>query len=226
MHLHEEVPSVVRLALHLLGMHSVIFNPNDDAMNILSHVNHQKTTLTAFFEICATLKIARQYTYQEFSQHFVGFAIGRLYFADPSTGECFYLQLLLTVVSSPQSFEHLKIVNNVQYPTFKSACIALGLLENDGEWDQCLKEASVMRSGSQLRALFAVILTQCTPTYPEKLWLNFHTNICDDLCHQLRHEHAIEEPTENQIYDYGFFLINEILRDSNHSLARCPSMPL
>ncbi|CAG8837414.1 15550_t:CDS:1, partial [Cetraspora pellucida] len=97
---------------------------------------------------------------------------------------------------------------------------------DDGEWDQCLKEASVMRSGSQLRALFAVILTQCTPTYPEKLWLNFRANICDDLCHRLHHEHAIEEPTENQIYDYGLFLIDEILRDSNHSLARCSSMPL
>ncbi|CAG8661824.1 14593_t:CDS:2 [Cetraspora pellucida] len=184
MHLHEEVPSVVRLALHFPGMHSVIFNPNDDAMNILSHANHQKTTLTAFFETC--------------------FAISRLYFTDPSAEECFYLRLLLIVVRGPQSFEHLKIVNN----------------------DQCLKEASVMCSGSQLRAVFAVILTQCTPTYLEKLWLNFHANICDDLCHRLCHEHTIKEPTKNMIYDYELFLIDKILRDSNHSLARCPSMPL
>ncbi|CAG8733602.1 6033_t:CDS:2 [Cetraspora pellucida] len=38
--------------------------------------------------------------------------------------------------------------------------------------------------------------------------------------------YSIEEPTDEQIYDYGLFLINEILRSSNYSLAMCPSMPL
>ena len=70
-------------------------------------------------------------TYQEFPQHYVwnkqqkiwtprqrGFAIGRLYFADPTAGERYYLRMLLTVVRGPTSFEALRTVNNVVYGTF------------------------------------------------------------------------------------------------------------
>ncbi|CAG8807973.1 14076_t:CDS:2, partial [Cetraspora pellucida] len=178
MHLHEEVPNVVRLVLHLPGMHQVVYDPNDEAAIILSHADRQKTTLTEFFE--------------------TWFAIGRIYFADPLAGERFYLRLLLTVIRSPQSFKHLRTVN---------------------------EEASIMRNGSQLRSLFAVILIQYIPTYPERLWLNFRANICDDLYYRLHNEHAIPEPTEDQVYDYGLFLIDEILHNSNMSLAMCPSMP-
>ncbi|CAG8777423.1 1802_t:CDS:2, partial [Cetraspora pellucida] len=150
MHLHEEVPNVVRLALHLPGMHQVVFDPEDEAVEILSCADRKKTTLTEFFKTCIKKWTIRKR----------GFAIGRIYFASPSAGERFYLRLLLTVVRGPQSFDHLRVVNGIQYSMFKSACIALSLLEDDGKWKQCLEEASVMRSGSQLRALFAVILTQ------------------------------------------------------------------
>ncbi|CAG8540210.1 12608_t:CDS:2 [Dentiscutata heterogama] len=118
--MHEEVPNVVRLALHLPGMHKKLYKQ--------------------------------------------GFAIGRLYFADHTAGERFYLRLLLTKIRGPQSFDHLKTVNNITYPTFKDACIALGLLEDDNEWKQRLEEAAIMRSGAQLRLLFAVILIHSSPT--------------------------------------------------------------
>src|SRR5260364_271894 len=70
-----------------------------------------------------------------------------------------------------------------------------------------------------------MILLQCTPTYPEKLWLSFRTSICDDLSYHLQNVYAIEEPTENQIFDYGLFLIDEILQKSNRSLTNYPQMP-
>ena len=54
--------------------------------------------------------------------------------ASPFNGERDYLRLLLTVVRGPRSFEDLRTVDGVQYPTFKGACIALRLLEDDGEW--------------------------------------------------------------------------------------------
>ncbi|CAG8714005.1 13024_t:CDS:2, partial [Acaulospora morrowiae] len=237
--MHEEVPNIVRLALHLPGMHSVVFDPNDDAAHVLARANRQKTTLIAFFETCATIDVARQYTYQEFPQHFVwnkkdkrwtirkrGFAIGRLYFANPSAREIFYLRLLLTVVRGPQSFNHLKTVNNIAHPTFKDACLALGLLEDDEEWIQYLEEAAVMCSGFQLRLLFAVILIHCTPTQPQDLWLRFRVNLCDDLLYRLSNEHAIREPTESQIFDFGLFLLDNILHDFNQHLGMFSSMPL
>ncbi|CAG8485077.1 9556_t:CDS:2 [Scutellospora calospora] len=208
--MYEEIPSVVHLALHLPGIHRIIFNSTiNDATDILICADQQKTTLTAFFETCTTLEIAHQYTYQEFLQYFVWnknnkkwtlrknkFAISRLYFADLSAGERYYLWLLLTIVRSPQSFEHLKTVNSVLHSTFKDACIALGLLEDDSKWIYCLDEAVVMRSGSQLRSLFA---------------MHFHANICNDLQYRLNNEYNICEPTEDQIYDFGLFLLDKIL---------------
>ena len=55
------------------------------------------------------------------------------------------------------------------YDTFKEACSARGLLEDDREWTQCLQEASVMQTGHQLRSLFVMILRDCTPLHPEQL---------------------------------------------------------
>ena len=74
---------------------------------------------------------AHQYTYQEFPQHYVwnkqrmewivlqqGFAIGRLYFVDPTVEEKYYLRMLLTTVRGCTSFEDLCTVNGQKYATF------------------------------------------------------------------------------------------------------------
>src|SRR3954466_5297662 len=74
-----------------------------------------------------------------------GFAIGRMYFASPAAGERFYLRTLLTVVKGPTSFEDVRTVNGQVRATFKAACFAYGLLEDDSEWMQCLQEASEMQ---------------------------------------------------------------------------------
>src|SRR6202050_3360675 len=110
-----------------------------------------------------------------------GFAIGRMYFASPSSGEHFYLRTLLTIVKGATSFEDLHTVDGVLCPTFKEACKQRGLLHDDKEWIQCLNEAADMQTGSQLRTLFATILLHCTPTSPHDLWDKVKDKICDDL---------------------------------------------
>ncbi|XP_052200448.1 uncharacterized protein LOC127806909 isoform X1 [Diospyros lotus] len=153
--LHAEMPTVVRLALHLPGMHRVVFNPEESLETIQSRVGQQMSTLTGFFAYCAGSEDECPFTYQEFPQHYVwlksekrwksrerGYAIGRMYFASPNCGERFYLRLLLTVVKGPKSFQSLRTVDNVVHDTFKLACVARGLLEDDEEWIQCLKGCS------------------------------------------------------------------------------------
>ena len=41
------------------------------------------------------------------------------------------------------------------YEHFQDACLARGLLEDNGEWRQCLEEAATMQVGNRLRHLFA-----------------------------------------------------------------------
>ena len=142
--MHQELPTVVRLQLHLPNEQSVVFDPNDNPEDILDRAANKSTTLEAYFKANATnLKglrtDARECLYQEFPQHFVwiknkhwkprqkGFAIGRMYFAGPSAGERFFLRTLLTVVRGATSFEDLRTVDGHCHATFQEACLARGL---------------------------------------------------------------------------------------------------
>ncbi|KAF7138508.1 hypothetical protein RHSIM_Rhsim07G0140000 [Rhododendron simsii] len=226
-HMHEEVPTVTRLALHLPGMHHVNFNPKESLEDTITRSAVEKSTLTGFFAWYTANPNSTPYTYQEFPQYFIwdktnnvwtprkfGFAIGRMYFASPNCGEKFYLRLLLTIVKGPKSYKDLRTVDNVVYDTFKSACVARGLLEDDDEWVQCLEEAAIMQTGYQLRRLFCVILTQCSPLQPLELWKRFFINICDDLAHKIRTLFGILNPIEAQIEDYGLYLLNQMLEET------------
>ena len=141
-----------------------------------------------------------------------------MYYAHPSAGERFYLRLLLTVVPGATSFEDLRTHQGTLYPTFREACIAYGLLEDDNEWHQCLEEAKHMAMGHQMHHLFVTILKDCSPANPTDLWQTLGINICDDL---KRHPILLArnaEPPEEEILDYGLYLIDQLLRQSGKTL--------
>ena len=240
--MHELHPNVVRLQVHLPGQHMVTYDPSESIETVMARGAQEKTTLTAFFEANAQEgalgEEAHRYTYQEFPQHFVykvdkhtwamrqkGFALGRMYFVPPTAGERFYLRTLLTVVKGPQSFEDLRTYNGVVHETFHQACLARGLLEDDGEWRECLQDAADMQTGTQLRQLFATMLLFCLPSEPHLLWLRFRPWICDDLRHRLV-SMGILHPSDDDTYDYGLFLLDRRLGDAGRSLREWPSMPL
>ncbi len=76
----------------------------------------------------------------------------------PVEGEWYYLQILLTHIIGTISFNNLKTVNGQVCRTFKKACIHLGLLQDDNEWNTCLYEANHIQIKRQLCHLFAIIL--------------------------------------------------------------------
>ena len=117
-------------------------------------------------------------------------------------------------------------MNGEVHPTFQSACLAHGLLENDNEWIQCLQEAGEIQTGSQLRSLFAVLLLNCNPTSPGDLWQQFKDRICDDLQRNIPRMYPhLPNPTLDDAYDYGLYLLEKILSKFGKSLANFPSMP-
>ena len=166
---HKQLPNVVRLQIHLPGQHMITFNPDENLNTIMNRASRERTTLTAYFEANAdTGEVgleARKITYQEFPQHFTWNgtekkwsirqsdpAIGRMFFVPPTGGERFYLRTLLTVVKGAKSFDDLCRYNSEEpFPTFHAACLARGLLEDDGEWNQCLTEASMTMTGTHLQ---------------------------------------------------------------------------
>jgi hypothetical protein len=218
-----------------------------DAHVIVECHENADTPLTAFFKMNQQSgpigDLARTLTYQEFPHHFVikkdelnpqskswshrlrnSFAIGRMIYIRPTAGERFYLRTLLMVVKGPKSFEDLKTVNGTICETFHDACLRHGLLEDDKEWEICLRDAAEIETGSQLRHLFTTLLLFCAPAEPHVLWLTFRAKICDDLRHRLR-QLGRTVLTDDDIYDFGLHLIHNILQDSGHSLSDFPSMP-
>ena len=208
-HMQKQVPHIICLQVHLPWEQSVIFdpqnppNPDDDKKD---------TTLMGWFNANATAAEGSEtldILYQNFPSKMVLnakehkwterqreiFAIGRIYYVHPSVGEHFYLRLLLTYVKGAISFEHLRTFEGTKHATYKEACIARGLLEDDSEWHQCLEEAKDMQMGGQLRRLFVTILCDCFPTHPRILWDDFKSYLCDDLANYLRQETDIHEPT-------------------------------
>ncbi|GKB85414.1 ATP-dependent DNA helicase PIF1-like protein, partial [Tanacetum coccineum] len=57
-----------------------------------------------------------------------------------------------------RSFTELKMVNKINYSTFKAACFAYSLLNDDKEWTHTIAEASFWAMAPQLRDLFVTIL--------------------------------------------------------------------
>ncbi|RYR15962.1 hypothetical protein Ahy_B04g072930 [Arachis hypogaea] len=86
-----------------------------------------------------------------------GFPIGRLSFAHPSSGELFYMRMLLNVQRGCTSFQSIRTVNGVAYDTFQEACFVVGFLIDDNEFVSAIKEVAELASTTQLKRLCDII---------------------------------------------------------------------
>jgi hypothetical protein len=156
-----------------------------------------------------------------------GFAIGRMYYAHPTSNECYYLRMLLNCVKGATSYEHLRIVDGREHYTFKDACIAMGLLADDNEWHQALEEASVWALGRQLHDMFASMLMFCEVTNPRQLWDAHWESLSNDIEAMTRCERV--DPTvtlsKDVLKDRALYEIDQVLMRNGHRLEDFPTLP-
>nr|KAJ0191156.1 hypothetical protein LSAT_V11C800434810 [Lactuca sativa] len=101
----------------------------------------------------------------------VGFASeGKTHSVSPNLGEAYFLRILLNKVKGPTSFDEIRTVNGETYSSFRDVCYALGLLDDDKEYIDVIKEASHSGSGFYLRFLFATLLMCNSMSKPEAVW--------------------------------------------------------
>ncbi|KAM7528643.1 hypothetical protein LguiB_032053 [Lonicera macranthoides] len=135
---------VERLNFHLLGEHSLIFRDTDSLDNVFNRFDAQKTMFTEWMRTNVLYEDVRKLTYVDFPTEWVWQqnyklwkkreaekSIGRIVYANPTSGERFYLRMLLNIIKGTRSFEEIRTINGVQYPTYKATCYALGLLDGD-----------------------------------------------------------------------------------------------
>ncbi|XP_071740458.1 ATP-dependent DNA helicase PIF1-like [Rutidosis leptorrhynchoides] len=153
--------------------------------------------------------------------------IGRIVYAHPASGERYYLRMLLNIVKGPRSFEELRTVNGILHPTFKDACFAYGLINDDREWTHAISEAKSWASGAQLRELFVTMLLFCHVNKPLQLWELHWEALSDDIVRKKRKLFNFPDLilTEAQIKNYCLVEIQGILNRNGKSLGEFPDLP-
>ena len=104
----------------------------------------------------------------------------------PNLEEAYFLRILLNKVKGPRSFEEIRTVNGEEYLSFRDACYALGLLDDDKEYIDAIKEASHSGSGFYLRFLFATLLMCNSMSKPEVVWENTWEYLSDGILYNQR----------------------------------------
>ena len=90
-------------------------------------------------------------------------------------------------------------------PTFKEACIAHNLLQDDTEWQKCLEEGAQIQTGKCLRQLFASILLFCEPINIALLWSKFKDALSDDISYRITNNqlfHNYDNDYDDRRFDY------------------------
>lgn len=146
--------------------------------------------------------------------------IGRMCFVTPRQKERYYLRLILSHVPGLTSFVDARTYQNTEYATYREACIVRGLLADDSDWDQTLREAAVFQKGRQLRSLFFYIIFHCQPSNPTALWQNHKENLSDDCQHRLRQPpYNIALPSSQNAQDLALCEIRRLLQRVSSDLT-------
>lgn len=233
-------PSVERLNFHLPNEEPVVFGEDENVQSVLNRRNLRKTMLTEWFVANQKYEHARNLTFVDFPTNFVwnrqnkewtprtkGFSIGRLYYAQPTSGERYYLRVLLNVVKGARSFEELRTVDGHLYDSFKEACKGLGLLQGDDDWHATLREVSEWASAHHMREIFVTMLLFCEVVHPLDLWMKNWEFMSDDILYNKRV--SLGRPdltmTPEEIQDYALFEIEQIMKKNGRSLRDFSQMP-
>jgi len=194
------------------------------------------TQLVAYFNANQDLtlgELARDTLYEDFPSKFVwktdggvkrwekrqrgsGCEAGRMPTVHPSSGDLFYLRLLLKNKKGATSFQDLRTIRDVESgevirvcPTFKAMCVALDLCEDDKQWEDTLEEAIHMRRPRAIRDLFTNICLNCNPTDPRALLEKYKEHMQDDFL--LKRQEAVTQ-TEDE---HERLAHNDLLRALN-----------
>ncbi|XP_066391946.1 uncharacterized protein [Miscanthus floridulus] len=206
--IHYRTLAVERLAMHLPFMNNVVYPANQPLSTIVHDHSYMQTTLTEWFSANRKFPCARELTYIEFPTKWVWHKkykewrprkgptkIGRAIYINPSCGELYYLRMLLNVAKGATSYTDLRTINGVLYPTFKDACQSMGLLGDDSEWREALREASMWGSSAQMRQLLVTIILFCSVCDTASLFNEFYEYFTDDILYSIKR--MVQLPTYN-----------------------------
>ncbi|KAF8059640.1 hypothetical protein N665_1227s0016 [Sinapis alba] len=238
--IHKRKPSVQKLIIHLEGEHSITVKEKDDLGRVLRKPGIEKTMFTEWMVLCQTSEFARTLTYVQIPEYFVwdnatkvwserkrGRCIGRVVTIHPSSGDRYYLRILINKIKGPRSYVELKTYNDVTYPDYKSVCAARGFLDNDIEWHETMAESASFAAPYQLRDMFVTFLIYCSVASPKDLWEGCWKSMSEDILYkkQTTFAHTNLQLDDSQLQQYTLIEVEKLMRTHERSLNDFSGMP-
>uniref|UniRef100_A0A0R0EF43 ATP-dependent DNA helicase n=1 Tax=Glycine max TaxID=3847 RepID=A0A0R0EF43_SOYBN len=238
--IHGRNLAVERLHFHLPGQHSIVYEDHDDIDDVLSKPSISDSKFISWMNTNQNSVEGRNITYTEFVSKFVyskkkrcwhlrkkGYTIGRLLWVSPITDELFYLRMMFTVCKGPTSIEDLRTVGNVQYPTYREACFAMGFLQDDKEFIEAIKEAKDWGSTHYIRKLFVLLLLTATMNKPEQAWDQTWHWMAHDIVYNYKKSSTSSalQLDDRTLQNLVLLEIEQLLQANQRSLTNYPSMP-
>jgi len=89
--------------------------------------------------------------------------------------------------------DDLRTIDGTKYVTFREACMTLGLIADNSEWDDALSDTSTWAIEAQLRSMCCSLLMYNEVGQPELLWDKYWEGLSEDLERRLQREHQNPE---------------------------------
>ncbi|XP_020985767.1 LOW QUALITY PROTEIN: uncharacterized protein LOC107461290 [Arachis duranensis] len=136
-------------------------------------------------------------------------------------------KVLLNLVKGPTCYTDIRFHNGVTHGSFRDACYARGLLDDDKEYIDAIKEASQWGAAPYLRNLFATLLFSKSIERPEYVWEETKMLLSEDILHHQRKllNHPGLQLTTSQVETLTLIEIEKILNINNRSLKDWDTMP-
>uniref|UniRef100_A0A0D3AV46 ATP-dependent DNA helicase n=1 Tax=Brassica oleracea var. oleracea TaxID=109376 RepID=A0A0D3AV46_BRAOL len=225
-HIHKRKPSVEKLIIHLEGEHSITVKDTDNLGRVVRKPGIEKTMFTEWMVLCRRSAFARTLTYVQIPEYFLwnnsskvwierkkGKAIGRIVAVHPSSGDRYYLKILINKIKGPRSYDELKTFNDVKYPDFKSI--------------ERVSEAARSATPFQLRDMFVTFLNHCFVASPKKLWEHSWKSMSDDILRKRQRllGYSNLELDDETLEQYTLIEVEKLLRKHDRSISDIKDMP-
>ncbi|XP_021996239.1 uncharacterized protein LOC110893438 [Helianthus annuus] len=198
--IHYRFPSVEILPFHCEDGQAIVYDDNSNLCDVVSNPTVKMSMFTEWMKCNQTDAFARTLKHIEFPRYFVWIcktrkwvrrkkpfgAVGMIHYVPPSLGDCYFLRILLNHVIGPMSFNDIKTVDGKIYHTFKDACFAHRLLDDDKEYLMAINEASTWATSDFLRTFFVMLLMSNSISRSGNFWMESKSLLCEDILYQQR----------------------------------------
>ncbi|XP_025647859.1 uncharacterized protein [Arachis hypogaea] len=202
-------PAVIRLPFHLPDENPIVFKDYENIQDVISRADTKLTKLQSWF-------IVNKF-----------FPFARLTHVPRGNDEDYYLRLLLNIQKGCTSFEDLRTVDGVAHSSFKEACYALGLLQDDKEFIDAIIEASTWASANYVRDLFVMLLISNNIACPDFVWDRCYKELSEDILFEQRRIHHLEDLqlSDEQIMNLTLAKLEDRMQSNGRSLKEFECMP-